>query len=207
MTSLAKLRGILSPVRVGISTMTPQRAWNNNKHSTSCTSGRSGINWMFHDTELIMLMVKVNIPELKWASIELRELWIWLKEVNRCCLFINIVNFISKAAIDQISSQLPIDLLLLQELVFKMGRIYSWPFLNLSFMMIYRLKWIFIINLPTSLSDILQEYLRSGPSLLKCRWGLSLIINTMSAGILFGAWLMQCQTFPISKCKCKNATI
>lgn len=137
----------------------------------------------------------------------MRELWIWLKEVNRCCLFINIVNFISKAAIDQISSQLPIDLLLLQELVFKMGRIYSWPFLNLSFMMIYRLKWIFIINLPTSLSDILQEYLRSGPSLLKCRWGLSLIINTMSAGILFGAWLMQCQTFPISKCKCKNATI
>ena len=40
----------------------------------------------------------------------------------------------------------------------------------------------------TSLSEILQEYLRSGPSLRKWTWGLSLMMNTMSAGILLGAW-------------------
>ena len=40
----------------------------------------------------------------------------------------------------------------------------------------------------TSLRDILQEYLRSGPSRLKWTWGLSLMMNTMSAGILLGAW-------------------
>ena len=42
--------------------------------------------------------------------------------------------------------------------------------------------------LSTSLRDILQEYLRSGPSRLKWTWGLSLMMNTMSAGILLGAW-------------------
>ena len=40
----------------------------------------------------------------------------------------------------------------------------------------------------TSLSDILQEYLRSGPSRLKWTCGLSRMMNTMSAGILLGAW-------------------
>ena len=38
----------------------------------------------------------------------------------------------------------------------------------------------------TSLSDILQEYLRSGPSRLKWTCGLSRMMKAMSAGILPG---------------------
>ena len=44
------------------------------------------------------------------------------------------------------------------------------------------------IKLVTSLRVILQVCLRSGPSLLKCWCGLSRMIKTISAGILFGAW-------------------
>jgi len=42
---------------------------------------------------------------------------------------------------------------------------------------------------PTSFSVILQLYFRSQPSLLKCWCGLSRMMKTMSAGILFGAWM------------------
>ena len=43
-------------------------------------------------------------------------------------------------------------------------------------------------KLITSFRVILQVCLRSGPSLLKCWCGLSRMMKTISAGILFGAW-------------------